>query len=107
MGDIDSEEGTLNFEGRPPIAFTESNWEGKITMYQSTRGNAILFYGGVLTWRSYEQRGVPTSTREARYLSLPECVQALRHHCQVFRELGKEITASVVHEDCHSALGWV
>ena len=70
-------------------------------------GYTFLVNNGPISWASYKQNTVATSTMEAEYMALSDAAHEAIARSHIFEELGIETPAPAILCDCQPALAIV
>ncbi|MBW0468179.1 hypothetical protein O181_007894 [Austropuccinia psidii MF-1] len=84
------------------LAFTDSDWGGS-EGYKSFSA-AIIYYYGIIGWRSHKQKVVSLSSAEAEYNAMSEGTQDLQWTANLIFEITKERKQQILFTNNQSAI---
>ncbi|KAJ2934251.1 hypothetical protein H1R20_g2855, partial [Candolleomyces eurysporus] len=84
---------SLVFEGRKGLgqgleSYTDSDYAQDPTHRLSQTGNLVLLASGAVSWKSYTQKSIATSSTEAEYMALSDCAKQVIWLRILLKELG-------------------
>lgn len=90
------------------MAYTDADWAGDDLDRKSTSGFCLFVLGNAVGWRTLKQSCIATSTTEAEYVSLCECLKVVKWARKLLREICMLDPAvpSTVYEDNTGVLDW-
>jgi len=93
---------SLSFMGYADASYA-NDWDDR----KSTTGYVFMINKGPVSWSSYKQTSVATSTMEAEYMALSDAVHEALARTYIFEELGIVLPAPAILSDNQPALAIV
>ena len=92
-------------QGDGLIAYTDSDYAQDPNHRKSMTGNMTMLASCVITWKSYTQKTIATSSTEAEYMAMFDCGKQVAWIRNMLMELGYSLTTPTpLYADSHGAI---
>ena len=86
------------------MGYVDTNYVGDLDNRRSMTGYALIFVGGLISWKSIRQSTINFPTTEAEYMTITEVSKEALWLKDLIRELGFEQGVVQLQSDSQSAM---